>query len=239
MAMSFGIWDSLRNLFRVDLTLNRRLDFEKPSRPPRLCASQTDRRTRSISPRSRPTSRDTSRDQNTKTSTYLPTPPSTGFTCHRYQTPTVAPRGAMANGQKHTPQRDLFGGRGGSSSIRGSSDTTPKISDKFGSSPSWKVNVDANGATHIATLERANPDRGFRCDYYEELRFSQNKVVELQQAGWPKDATYLFHKISMRGYEPLMPHNWIIDFDTVPLSLFTDQHRGAFIKADRGSDFRG
>ena len=114
-----------------------------------------------------------------------------------------------------------------------------KISEKFGSSPNFKAEVDANRYTHIANLERVNPDKGLKYDYYEELRISQNKVMELQRLGWPKDATYLFHKISMRGYEPLMPDNWIIDFDTVPLSIFTDKHRGAFIKADRGSDFRG
>ena len=239
MAISFSLWHSLQNIFTADHTVTQQDKYNRsPSSAPSV--AQSDRRSCSVSPRSQPTShgrgRERDRDRSREDTLYLPTPPSTGTREHRHrhqhqhQTPMATRK--IVCGKTLTPQRNPPNDQRCSSSV-------PKISDKFSSSPSWKTNVNANGDTYIATLERINPDRGFRYDYYEELRISQNKVMELQRAGWPKDATYLFHKISMRGYEPLMPHNWIIDFDTVPLSLFTDKHRGAFIRAGRGSDFRG
>ena len=101
--------------------------------------------------------------------------------------------------------------------------------------------VNANSGKHIAEIERLNPDKGLKCDYIEELRASQREMIALQRQGWPTEATYLFHKISMRGYEPLMPSNWSVDFETMPLTLFVEQdrERAAFIKAEGGSDFRG
>lgn len=228
MSVAMSLWDSLRNIFNADQSENRQ---KKSDRSPSSTASGTrpERMSRSVSPRSHRGSRESGGDGDND-GLYLPTPPPSSQKGERpCQTPPAI--GNKNSADKLTPQRkpikDSF------------SPNSSKISEKFGSSPNFKADVDANRYTNIATLERVNPDKGLKYDYYEELRTSQNKVMELQRAGWPKDATYLFHKISMRGYEPLMPDNWIIDFDTVPLSMFTDKHRGAFIKAGRESDFRG
>ena len=228
MPVTLSLWDSLRNIFGADQSGHRQNKFKRTSSST-ASTIQPKRMSRSASPGRRRDSLDKSRDRD-GSGTYLPTPPSTGLKGGKpYLPPTTIEDKNFTD--KLTPQRRF---------IKDSfSPNNSKISEKFGSSPNFKADVDANRYTYIATLERVNPDKGLKYDYYEELRTSQNKVMELQRAGWPKDATYLFHKISMRGYEPLMPDNWIIDFDTVPLSLFTDKHRGAFIKAGRESDFRG
>lgn len=62
---------------------------------------------------------------------------------------------------------------------------------------------------------------------------------ELREAGWTEDAVFLFQKLGMRGFEPLLPDHWVNDFDTLPVDMFTDNENKAFIKSNGGSDFRG
>lgn len=72
----------------------------------------------------------------------------------------------------------------------------------------------------------------------EQLR-QENQGRELREAGWSEDAVFMFQKLNMRGFEPLLPDGWVNDFETLPVDLFTANENKAFIKADGGSDFRG
>ncbi|RMZ86847.1 hypothetical protein DV736_g5925, partial [Chaetothyriales sp. CBS 134916] len=49
----------------------------------------------------------------------------------------------------------------------------------------------------------------------------------------------LFIQLSMRGYDPLIPNNWMLDFRTLPLALFADDTEDEpIIHAMHGSEFR-
>ena len=72
----------------------------------------------------------------------------------------------------------------------------------------------------------------------EQLR-QEIQCRELRQAGWSEDSVFMFQKLNMRGFEPLLPNPWKEDFVTLPLNLFTPNDSMAFVKADGQSDFRG
>ncbi|KAF2688170.1 hypothetical protein K458DRAFT_295431 [Lentithecium fluviatile CBS 122367] len=61
---------------------------------------------------------------------------------------------------------------------------------------------------------------------------------ELREAGWPEDAVFLFQKLGLRGFEPLLPDDWVNDFPSLPVDLFTHNENKAFIKAKAGGDYR-
>ncbi|KAJ4296867.1 hypothetical protein N0V90_006915 [Kalmusia sp. IMI 367209] len=71
----------------------------------------------------------------------------------------------------------------------------------------------------------------------EQVR-QENQSRKLREAGWSEDAVFMFQKLNMRGFEPLLPDGWVNDFETLPVDLFTANENKAFIKADVGSDFR-
>lgn len=53
---------------------------------------------------------------------------------------------------------------------------------------------------------------------------------ELRAAGWTEDAIFLFQKLGMRGFEPLLPSAWFEDFPMLPADLFTRNIDKAFVK---------
>lgn len=57
------------------------------------------------------------------------------------------------------------------------------------------------------------------------------EIQELQQQGWRHSDVALFHKICLRGFEPLLPLHWGFDFPILPDSLFSQDHQDAFICA--------
>jgi hypothetical protein len=62
---------------------------------------------------------------------------------------------------------------------------------------------------------------------------------ELRGAGWSEDAVFLFQKLGMRGFEPILPIAWIHDLDSLPEDLFTANIDKAFIKPVFGTDHHG
>ncbi|OCK78767.1 hypothetical protein K432DRAFT_427031 [Lepidopterella palustris CBS 459.81] len=72
----------------------------------------------------------------------------------------------------------------------------------------------------------------------ERLR-REEQGKELRAAGWSEDAIFIFQKLGMRGFEPLMPDTWAMDFVMMPTVLFTKNLSKAFIKPAYGNDFRG
>lgn len=67
-------------------------------------------------------------------------------------------------------------------------------------------------------------------------------AVKLPKGQWAEAEKDLFFRLAMRGFEPLLPSNWHLDFPTLPDSLFADQDPATpapVIQALHGTDFRG
>lgn len=73
----------------------------------------------------------------------------------------------------------------------------------------------------------------------EERRRRDQQGRQLRAAGWSEDAVFLFQKLGMRGLEPLLPADWICDFETLPGGLFTEKLDQAFIKPAFGTEYGG
>lgn len=94
-----------------------------------------------------------------------------------------------------------------------------------GSDGDW----DANEETFVVDENRYAEQRKEE-DALVERERRDNQGRELRAAGWPEDAIFLFQKLGMRGFEPILPHIWFNDFDTLPVDLFTRNLDKAFIK---------
>ncbi|KAK7192648.1 hypothetical protein DPSP01_006590 [Paraphaeosphaeria sporulosa] len=96
---------------------------------------------------------------------------------------------------------------------------------------------DANDATMVVDDGQYMEMRKAVDRTNEQLR-QEIQCRELRQAGWSEDSIFMFQKLNMRGFEPLLPDPWQKDFVTLPLNLFTPNDSKTFIKADGQSDFR-
>jgi hypothetical protein len=97
---------------------------------------------------------------------------------------------------------------------------------------------DANEET-IVVDEGRYMDEQKAYDGEAELHRRERQGRELRAAGWTEDAVFLFQKLGMRGFEPLMPGEWINDFIMLPTNLFTANMDKAFIKPTTGRDYHG
>ncbi|KAJ9300700.1 hypothetical protein DTO271G3_1864 [Paecilomyces variotii] len=63
-------------------------------------------------------------------------------------------------------------------------------------------------------------------------------AVKLPPGPWAEAEEDLFFRLSMRGFEPIIPGNWHLDFPTLPGSLFAvDDGPAPLIQALNGSEF--
>lgn len=97
---------------------------------------------------------------------------------------------------------------------------------------------DANDETVVVDEEHCDPE-GVKFNPVLERKKRDDQAEELRTSGWSEDAIALYTKLSMRGYEPLLPKRWDVDFETMPDALFTPDDDIAFIKPALGTDFRG
>ncbi|KAF3003801.1 hypothetical protein E8E13_010260 [Curvularia kusanoi] len=113
---------------------------------------------------------------------------------------------------------------------------TSPISPTFHKGDVPDLEVDANDDTFVDDdhiyLEK---HKGISFD--ERLLKQQKQRQELQAAGWSEDAIFLFQKINMRGYEPIMPIEWLDDFLSLPADLFTERADKPFIKPALGGHY--
>ncbi|KAH6614301.1 hypothetical protein C7974DRAFT_444324 [Boeremia exigua] len=113
---------------------------------------------------------------------------------------------------------------------------TSPISPTFYKGAGPELEVDANDDTIVVDDGRYHEThRGISFD--ERLFKQQKQRQELQAAGWSEDAIFLFQKINMRGYEPLMPIEWVDDLTSLPADLFTERLDKPFIKPTMGSHY--
>lgn len=62
----------------------------------------------------------------------------------------------------------------------------------------------------------------FEFDYSAEKARRWSGVVNLPQGIWSEEERDLFFRLAMRGFEPLIPKYWHLDFPTLPESLFAE-----------------
>ncbi len=98
--------------------------------------------------------------------------------------------------------------------------------------------VDANEDT-ILVDDGQYMNQTMKIDVDEERKRRHKQGRELRDAGWSEDAVFLFQKLGMRGFEPILPIEWIDDFETLPEDLFTAKLDKAFIKPASGPDYHG
>jgi len=96
--------------------------------------------------------------------------------------------------------------------------------------------VDANDETIVVDESRYDTKN---YDPETERIRREAQGYELRAAGWSEDAVFLFQKLGMRGFEPLMPSAWSFDFVMMPPMMFTDNIDKAYIKSACGKDYHG
>jgi hypothetical protein len=110
-----------------------------------------------------------------------------------------------------------------------------KDTDTEGSSADlWDANEETmvvDDGTYMVVQKKVNHD--------QERHRQDQQARELRDAGWSEDAVFLFQKLGMRGFEPLMPISWVDDLETVPADIFTENIDKAFIKPVYGTDYSG
>lgn len=111
----------------------------------------------------------------------------------------------------------------------------PATKEKTGSSEKeWDANEDTMVVDDGAYMEQQ-----YRVNVEEERMRREQQARELRDAGWPEDAVFLFQKLGMRGFEPILPADWVDDFETLPEDLFTARRDKVFIRPSQGSDYHG
>jgi hypothetical protein len=110
---------------------------------------------------------------------------------------------------------------------------TAEVSFKTGSSADeWNANEDT------IAVDDGNY-MGVTIDVDEEKRRRDRQGQELRDAGWSEDAVFLFQKLGLRGFEPILPIEWLDDLETLPEDLFTARPDKAFLRPAHGPWFRG
>ncbi|KAI4204245.1 MAG: hypothetical protein LQ346_001661 [Caloplaca aetnensis] len=102
------------------------------------------------------------------------------------------------------------------------------------------VNDDDNEATLLnpdgsAIAELANPAPNAAED--EDTPYEITAKDREAMKSWSKDEISLFHKLNMRGFEPLVPGDWSSEFVTLPGLLFSDNDPEVLIKAREGNEY--
>lgn len=91
--------------------------------------------------------------------------------------------------------------------------------------------VDFEGASQLSVGTRANQPRTsdeFVNDYDMERarRHAAATTLPVNSGIWEQGEKDLFYHLSYRGFEPLLPRNWMTDFQTLPLSIYESEDDG-------------
>jgi hypothetical protein len=76
-------------------------------------------------------------------------------------------------------------------------------------------------------------------DRQTELARHREALERINDGEWHKDEAALFMKLTMRGFEPLIPTHWSFDFRTCPQTVFSTNVEETLINAKSGNEFRG
>lgn len=74
----------------------------------------------------------------------------------------------------------------------------------------------------------------------EQERAEREAAFEnAEREDWSDAEITLFHRLNMRGFEPLLHGTWRLDFNTIPEPLFTNSDDDVLIGSATGHNFRG
>jgi hypothetical protein len=76
-------------------------------------------------------------------------------------------------------------------------------------------------------------------DRQTELARHREALERINDGEWHKDEAALFMKLTMRGFEPLIPTHWSFDFRTCPQTVFSTNVEETLINVKSGNEFRG
>jgi hypothetical protein len=109
-----------------------------------------------------------------------------------------------------------------------------ELAEELSDDEAW----DANEETIV--VEQADyEEKAYLAVAEAERKKREEQAEVLRETGWAEDAIFLYQKLGLRGFEPLMPREWESDFVMLPKNLFTDHLEETFIKPAFGNDFRG
>tara|TARA_R110002060_G_scaffold16129_8_gene22427 strand:+ start:164 stop:955 length:792 start_codon:yes stop_codon:yes gene_type:complete len=74
----------------------------------------------------------------------------------------------------------------------------------------------------------------------KEFEIIQENIQKAKaDASWHPDALFLYERLALRSFEPLVPIDWRIDFPTLPEVLFTDEEENTFVNSHCLPSYRG
>ncbi|KAI9851341.1 MAG: hypothetical protein M1838_003982 [Thelocarpon superellum] len=63
-------------------------------------------------------------------------------------------------------------------------------------------------------------------------------LKQVANQGWSEAELFLFQRITLRAFEPVLPRHWAMDFKTMPSVLFSRRDEKTYICSASGNDFR-
>lgn len=86
-----------------------------------------------------------------------------------------------------------------------------------------------------------NEKKGVVYDFPLEKAKRWAAAINLPENTWSEAEKELFFRLAMRGFEPLLPRHWQLDFPTLPDTLFSvpDDQRDPLFQPFKDSDFHG
>lgn len=91
----------------------------------------------------------------------------------------------------------------------------------------------------VITTPTAQQDRHHHYDPSSERGRRALRARRIERHYTSTDEKRLWQLIAMRGFQPLMPAHWTMDFPTLPSILFTADRKKTPINSVSGKDFRG
>lgn len=107
--------------------------------------------------------------------------------------------------------------------------------------PSVKSELSEEEIVEKQHTVRKNDRREVAFDFSVERAERWVAAIKLPKGHWAEAEKDLFYRLAMRGFEPLVPSNWQLDFSTLPESLFGHPRdiTPPYIDAVGASQFRG
>lgn len=97
---------------------------------------------------------------------------------------------------------------------------------------------DSDEDDYVGKLSKAEKKEYF-IDVEDERTRRQEMLRQTETGDRTPEEIALFEKLTMRGFEPIVPRNWMMDFQTLPETMFTNDEAEIFINAASGNEFRG
>ena len=105
--------------------------------------------------------------------------------------------------------------------------------------PEDEIDNRSNGANAPSTSPQRGLPQADSFDLERARRHAAATKLPDNSGIWALSEKQLYYHLALRGFEPLVPEHWMIDFKTLPLSLFANENSDRpLIEPLYGSDFR-